>query len=269
MTPQKNDSSPLAESGFWDHVDALRDVLIKAAGIILLFMAAFFYVMPRLFDNIILAPCHADFWLYKTLGIDDFNVNIINIRLASQFFIHVSASFWLALVFSCPVLFYLAWTFVRPALYPNEKRNVRWVFVFGNLMFFLGIALGYAVIFPIMLRFLADYQISPDVPNDISLDSYMDNFLMMIFIMGVVFEMPLIAWLLGKLGIITRSLFSAYRRQAIVFLLIAAALITPTSDPFTLMVVFIPLYMLWEFGALLVPKAPKTASDCQESAYSR
>lgn len=262
MTPQKNDGTQLAESGFWDHVDELRSVLIKAAAAVLALMLIFFYAMPELFDSIIMAPCRPNFWLYGLLGDTDFNVNIVNIRLASQFFIHVSTAFWLGLVFSCPVLFYLAWSFVRPALYPHEKRSVRWVFVFGNIMFFLGIALGYAVIFPVMLHFLADYHISASVPNDISLDSYMDNFIMMIFIMGVVFEMPLLAWLLGKLGLITRNFFNAYRRQAIVILLITAAFITPTSDPFTLMVVFIPLYMLWEFGALLVPKIrPSIAED--------
>ncbi len=264
MTPRKNDgepAAPLSESGFWDHVDALRGTLVKGAATVLVLMLVFFYAMPRLFDSVILAPCHPDFWLYRLLGIADFHVNLVNIRLASQFFIHVSTSFWLGLVFSCPVLFYLAWSFVRPALYPNEKRSVRWVFVFGNLMFFLGIALGYAVIFPIMLHFLADYHISTDIPNDISLDSYMDNFIMMIFVMGIVFEMPLLAWMLGKLGLINRNLFRAYRRQAIVALLIIAAFITPTSDPFTLMVVFIPLYMLWEFGALLVPRRPKPAAD--------
>ena len=263
MTTPKNDGEPaeLAQAGFWEHVDALRGVLIKGAATVMALMAVFFYVMPQLFDTVILAPCRPDFWLYKLLGIDDFRVNLVNIRLASQFFIHVSTSFWLGLVFSCPALFYLAWTFVKPALYPGEKRSVRWVFVFGNIMFFLGIVLGYAVIFPIMLHFLADYHISADIPNDISLDSYMDNFIMMIFVMGVVFEMPLLAWMLGKLGLITRDIFSAYRRQAIVALLIIAAFITPTSDPFTLMVVFIPLYMLWEFGALLVPKRRETDSD--------
>ncbi len=265
MTPLKNSPLKSQEANFWDHVDELRSVLLKGAATVLLLMLIFFYAMPELFDRLILAPCRSDFWLYKAIGADEFNVNIINIRLASQFFIHISTSFWLALVFSCPVLFYLIWTFVRPALYPGEKKSVRWVFVFGNFMFFLGIALGYAIIFPIMLRFLADYHISANIPNDISLDSYMDNFIMMIFVMGVVFEMPIVAWLLGKLGLVTPQFFKNYRRQAIVILLIAAALITPTGDPFTLMVVFIPLYMLWEFGALLTPKA--TIST--DSDYSR
>lgn len=255
MTPPRNEAqgNPGVVSGFWDHVDELRGVLVKGVVTLMVLMVLFFYAMPTLFDEVILAPCRPDFWLYRLLEAGDFAVNIVNIRLASQFFIHVSASFWLALVFSCPVLFYLAWTFVSPALYPHERRSVRWVFVLGNVMFLLGIALGYGVIFPVMLRFLADYHVSASIPNDISLDSYMDNFLMMIFIMGVVFEMPLLAWLLGRLGIISRNIFGNYRRQAIVVLLVVSAFITPTSDPVTLGVVFLPLYMLWEFSALLVP----------------
>lgn len=113
--------------------------------------------------------------------------------------------------------------------------------------------MGYFIVFPVTLRFLAEYQVSASVPNQISLDSYMDNFLMMIFVMGLVFELPLLAWLLGKLGLVTRDMFRSYRRHAIVVLLVLAALITPTGDPFTLMVVFLPLYLLWEIGAMVVP----------------
>ncbi|MFG6381156.1 MAG: twin-arginine translocase subunit TatC, partial [Muribaculum sp.] len=170
---------------------------------------------------------------------------------------HVSSSFWLALVFSCPVIMYLLWTFVSPALYNHERRGVRTAFLLGNVMFFAGLAAGYFLVFPITLRFLADYQVSAAVPNHISLDSYMDNFLMMIFVMGLVFELPLLCWLLGRLGIVHRGLFNRYRRHAIVVLLVVAAFITPTGDPFTLAVVFLPVYLLWEFGALLVPAAPK------------
>ena len=120
-------------------------------------------------------------------------------------------------------------------------------------MFFLGVATGYFLVFPLTLRFLADYQLSALIPNQISLDSYMDNFMMLILVMGIVFELPLVAWLLGKAGIVSRGLFNRYRRHAVVALLVAAAVITPTGDPFTLMVVFLPLYLLWELSALTLP----------------
>ena len=129
----------------------------------------------------------------------------------------------------------------------------------GLVMFLLGVMVGYFIVFPITLRFLADYHVSQMVPNQISLDSYMDTFLMMIFIMGLVFELPLLAWVLGKFGILHRDFFKKYRRHAVVVLLVLAAVITPTGDPFTLAIVFMPIYILYELSALLVK--PQQDSD--------
>ena len=257
----------LQEMSFWDHLDVLRGVLIKIAIVVVAMAIVFFALMPTIFDEVILAPCHGDFVLYRlfekiTAGIpglpqfstDGFHVELINIQLASQFFIHMSTSFWLALVISFPIVIYLLWTFVAPALYDNEKRCIKRAFGFGNLMFFLGVAVGYFVVFPITLRFLADYHVSAMVPNQISLDSYMDTFLMLIFIMGIIFELPLLAWLLGNIGVLHRGFFKKYRRHAVVALLVLAAFITPTGDPFTLTIVFLPIYFLYEISAWLVKK---------------
>ena len=262
---EEENKEHLQEMSFWDHLDVLRGVLIKIAVVLVAMAIVFFVLMPSIFDNIILAPCKGNFVLYRifekvTAGVpglpqfqaEGFHVELINIKLASQFFIHMSTSFWLALVFSFPIVIYLLWSFVSPALYEHEKRGIKRAFAFGNLMFFLGVAVGYFVVFPITLRFLADYHVSAMVPNQISLDSYMDTFLMLIFIMGIVFELPLLAWLLGKIGVLKRSFFKKYRRHAIVVLLILAALITPTGDPFTLTVVFLPIYFLYEMSAWLV-----------------
>jgi len=257
----------LEEMSFWDHIDALRAVLIRIVVVLVLVTLALFFVMPAIFDQVILAPCHGDFVLYRlfermTAAVpwlpqfttDGFEVELINIKLASQFFIHMSSSFWLAMVLTFPVILYLLWTFVAPALYPGEKRGVKTAFLLGCVMFFIGVAVGYFVVFPVTLRFLADYHVSMLVPNQISLDSYMDTFLMLIFIMGVIFELPLVAWLLGNLGVLRRGSFGTYRRHAIVLLLVLAAIITPTGDPFTLMVVFLPIYLLYEVSAYLVPR---------------
>ena len=132
-------------------------------------------------------------------------------------------------------------------------------------MFDIGLAVGYFVVFPVTLRFLADYQVSAMIPNQISLDSYMDTFLMLLFVMGLVFEMPLVAWVLSKIGLLTRGFFRRYRRHAVVVLLILAAVITPTGDPFTLMIVFIPLYLLYELSALIVKPAPPVDDEGETS----
>ncbi|MCM1452684.1 MAG: twin-arginine translocase subunit TatC [Clostridium sp.] len=256
------------EMSFWEHLGALRDVLLRISAVVLGVGIAAFCFMPWIFDHIILAPCDGDFILYRALGcirgdgawIPDmsaerpFHVEIINIELASQFFIHMSASVWLAFIISFPFVLYQLWGFVSPALYAHEKRNARGAFLFGNLMFYLGMAVGYFIVFPLALRFLADYQLSDRIANTVSLTSYMDAFFMLVLMMGLMFELPLLAWLLGKMGLLKRPFFKRYRKYAAVGILVISGIITPTSDLFTLFVVFIPIYALWEASALLVPK---------------
>lgn len=247
---------------FGEHLDVLRRVLFRIALVLTVLGVAAFVFMPSIFDSVILAPTRADFPLYRIFdhfvppepGAPPFSVEMINIQLASQLFIHLSVAFQLALVIGFPVVIYQLWKFVRPGLYENERRPAVKAFAFGNVMFFLGVAVGYFVVFPVTLRFLATYQLSPDIPNVISLDSYMDNFTMITLVMGAVFELPLLCWALGKMGFLKKEFFGRWRRHAIVVLLVAAALITPTGDPITLMIVFLPLYALWEFSSKLVPR---------------
>ncbi|MCM1224424.1 MAG: twin-arginine translocase subunit TatC [Lachnospiraceae bacterium] len=252
--------------GFWEHADELRSVIIRIVATIAVCTVALFAFMTDIFDKIILAPCQSDFPLYRIfqsatafsdvlpqLSNDDFSVELININLASQFFIHISTSFWLALLLSTPFIIYYLWTFISPGLYPNERRSTKLAFILGNFMFYLGVFVGYFIVFPVTLHFLAEYQVSSYIPNQISLDSYMDNFLGIVFVIGLTFELPLLCWLLGKIGLLDKQFFSKFRRHAVVALLVAAAFITPTGDPFTLAVVFAPLYILWEISALIVP----------------
>ena len=244
---------------FWDHLDDLRGVLVRIAVVVAVCAVAAFAAMPWVFDNVILAPCSPDFWLYGVLdraGATDaalpMHIELVSIELASQFFTHMSAACWTAVVVAFPAIIYLLWSFVSPALYEHEKRGMRRAFVLGNVMFYLGAAVGYAFVFPIALRFLATYSLSSHITPVVSLDSYMDNFFTIVLLMGAVFELPLLAWLLGSIGLLHRSFFRRYRRHAIVARLVVAALITPTGDPFTLFAVFLPIYALWEFSAHLV-----------------
>lgn len=259
----------MSDSGFWDHAEALRKVILRGVGIVVGLMCVYFAVMPELFDKVILAPCRADFPLYSLLRHiggplegDGKDIELINIQLASQFFIHMSTSLWIAVITAFPMLLYLIWSFVAPGLYEHEKRGIGPVIAGANVMFYLGVATGYFLVFPLTLRFLAGYQLSASIPNQISLDSYIDNFMMLVLVMGIVFQLPVVAWLLGRAGVLGREFFHTFRRHAIVALLIAAAVITPTGDPFTLTVVFLPLYILWEASSLTVPlKAPRQPSD--------
>ncbi len=242
-----------------EHFDALRRVLFRIALVLVGLGVVAFLFMPEIFDGVILWPTRGDFPLYRLFDVfsgtdsGEFRVEMVNIELASQLFTHLSAAFQLALIVGFPVVIYLLWGFVKPALYEKERKPAVKAFMFGNLMFYIGVALGYFLVFPLTLRFLATYQLSEQIPNIISLNSYMDNFTMIILVMGAVFELPLLCWALGKGGLLKRGFFGKWRRHAIVVLLVLAALITPTGDPITLMVVFLPLYGLWEFSSTLVP----------------
>ncbi|WP_289712666.1 twin-arginine translocase subunit TatC [uncultured Muribaculum sp.] len=252
---------------FWDHLESLRWMFARSAIAVAVCFIGVFAFVPWLFDHVVMAPVNADFPLYRFLNSlgtagaflsgqalsgQGFHVDIINIKLASQFFTHMSLALWFALLASFPYIIYEIWKFVCPALYDNERTSVRFTFVFGSVMFYTGCAVGYMLVFPLTLRFLYTYELSPAVVNQLSLESYMDNFLMLIFMMGIVFELPLVALFLSRIGILTKEFFHTYRRHAIVAILVAAAVITPSSDPFTLMAVFIPIYILWEFSALLI-----------------
>ena len=245
---------------FWDHLDDLRRVLFRVFIVVAVLGVGAFTAMPWIFQNVIMAPCNPGFPTYRifdsiagTTTADGFNVDVVSLELASQFFVHMSASCWVAFVVGFPVIIYLLWGFIAPGLYEHERRGVTKAFIFGNIMFYLGMAVGYYLVFPLAVRFLADYRLSEAIRPVVSLDSYMDNFFTILLMMGAVFELPLLAWILGKMGMLTRGFFSRYRRHAIVVLLIIAALITPTGDPFTLFLVFIPIYALWEASARLVP----------------
>lgn len=259
---------------FWDHFNVLRGVLFRIAIVVIAVMVGMFVAMPWIFDNVILAPCDSSFPTYRLFDavtglVDggggvadtDFHVEMINFELTAQLQIHLSASFWLSLIVCFPIVIYMLWTFIRPGLYPKERRGARAAFLFGNVMFYLGLLCSYYMVFPLCLRFLADYRITDSIPNMVSLSSYMDNFYMLNLMMGIAFELPLLAWLLGKMGLLTRRFFSRYRRHAVVVILILAAVITPTGDPFTLLMVFLPLYFLWELSAYIVPKAQPETKD--------
>ena len=269
MTPEvRSGRHSNGEMSFWDHLDALRAVVWKSVAVWLVLAIVAFAAMPVLFQKVILAPCRGDFPMYVLLeklsalwpgfldadGLADFHVELINIELASQFFIQMSTSGWAAFVVALPAILYFLWGFVSPALYKNERRDSKIAFAGGYMMFCLGMTVGYFLVFPLTVRFLSGYQLSPDIPNVISINSYIDMFMGLMLVMGLLFELPLLAWILGRLGLITKRFFVEYRRHAIVALLVLAAIITPTGDPFTLFAVFLPVYAVWELASCVVPK---------------
>ncbi|MBO5053053.1 MAG: twin-arginine translocase subunit TatC [Muribaculaceae bacterium] len=264
------------EMTFWGHLNELRSVMVKIVLLLIILMVGMFCVMRPIFEHVILAPCSNDFIIYRMfdfmhgdgdilpdLASDNFNVTLINIKLGTQLMTHMSASFWLAIIIAFPIVIYMLWSFVSPGLFPNERRGARRAFIYGNMLFYFGVAVGYFLVFPLALRFLSEYQLSERIANTITLDSYMDTFYLVTMSMGILFELPLLMWFLGKIGIVDREFFKRYRKYAIVSILIISGIITPTSDLFTLFIVFSPLYSLWELSAFLVPRLKRQTSEQQ------
>ncbi len=266
------------ELTFWDHLDELRRVLFRVLGVWLVLAVVYFLAMPYLFDKVIMAPCENDFifydllrWIGQKLDLHDdfftqeFHVKLVNINLAAPFFIHISTSFWMSVVTAAPFMFYEVWRFISPALYPNEVKGVRKALTIGTVMFFIGVLLGYFMVYPLTLRFLSTYQLSSIIENQISLNSYIDNFMMLVLCMGLAFELPLVTWLLSLLGLVNKSFLRKYRRHAAVLIVVAAAIITPTGDPFTLTVVAVPLYLLYELSILVIKDKKSEEDETEES----
>ncbi len=265
------------EMSFWDHLEEFRWTLIRIIIAVLVFSVVGFIVIPHIFDKVILAPKSSDFITYRffekasellpflpDFSADKFSVEILNINMITQFMTYISTSLAFGVLCTIPYILFEVWKFISPALYVNETKGVKTAFLFGGFMFVIGCLVGYFIVFPLIFRFLITFQLSDSIDNMISLDSYMSNFYTLILVMGLVFELPLVFWLLSKLGLIYRSFFRKYRRHAIVGSLLAAAIITPSGDPFSLIVVTIPIYILWEISAFVVKKDPPEDEEEEE-----
>lgn len=249
------------EMTFWEHLDELRKVIFRSFAVLIVLMVVFFLCKEIVFDGVVLAPLTDDFFVYRWLddllalmglpALKPFAVTLVNIDLAAQFFTHVRMAFWLAVIIALPFLLYQIWLFVRPALYDREKKAAEAAFSMASLLFYVGLAVGYVIVFPLTLRFLGTYQVSGSVANQISLGSYIGMFLKMNLIMGVVFELPALAYMLSRIGIVNRQMLRRFRKYAVVIALAVSAIITPSGDAFTMIVVALPIYMLYEVSIRL------------------
>ena len=256
------------ELSFWEHLDVLRRTLFRIAVVVVALMIVVFLNKSLVFDTLVFAPRTSDFILYKwlcalgqQLHLPDmcgqhFSLNIININMAGQFFTHLNMSFWIGFVFAFPYVLWEIWRFVAPALYEKEQRAVKRAFFFSSFLFFVGVVIGYLFLFPIVIRFFGDYQLSALIPNTIDLSSYTSMFIVLILTMGLVFELPMLIYILSHIGIVSRRFLRKYRRHAIVLMFVLSAIITPT-DLLSLFIVAIPLCLLYELSIFICKKEEK------------
>lgn len=256
MATEKNTQS------FWEHLDVLRTAIIKIVAVAVVFGIAAFFFKEQLFD-VVLAPKDDRFITYRLLNritawaggsMDAFSIRLINTGLAQQFIIHMKTALCAGVLCTSPYILYQLFRFVSPALYDNERRYATRMVGGGYAMFSLGVLISYFLIFPLTFRFLGTYQVSGDVDNLISLDSYISTLVMMCLAMGIVFEIPILSWLFAKLGFLSAEFMRKYRKHAIVIILAVSAIITPTSDVFTLSLVALPMWILYEVSILIVKR---------------
>ena len=257
-----------APQTFWEHLDALRSSIIKIGIAVVVCSIAAFCFKRELFD-FLLAPCSDNFVTYRLLEevttfvtsgsaapLAPLEVQLFNTGLAQQFMLHLKAAFAVGLLVASPYVIYLLFHFISPALYSHERRMGIRLVVSGYVMFVLGVLLTYYLIFPLTFRFLGTYQVSSMVANTVTLSSYLETLLMLSLSMGIVFEIPVICSILGRFGLLRAQLMRKYRRHVIVGLLILAAIITPTADAFTLLLVAFPMWLLFEVSIWVVRERP-------------
>lgn len=263
-------SNGTKEMSFLQHLEALRWHLVRSAAVVTVVGTVLFFNNDIVFGKVIFGPMHSDFLTYRVLckfsywiGLGDalcmqnISFELINIDLSGQFTTHVWISMIGGVVVSSPYVFWELWRFVKPALVENERTYAGGVLYFASFLFIMGILFSYFVIVPMTVNFLGNYQVSPVVKNTISMDSYISTVTVLTLVIGLVFEMPIIIYFLTKIGLIGSTFMRLYRKHAVVVILVVAAIITPSSDIPTLVIVAMPLYVLYEASIFVAKYAEK------------
>lgn len=246
---------------FGGHLEVFRQMLFRILGVAGV-IAVVVFCLKDITWSILMAPSEWNFYTYRFLerviqavGIDfrfdEFHVDMIATDLSSQFMTHITTACYLGLLGASPYILYELFRFISPALYENERRFSVQVAGIIYVLFLLGVLMSYFVLFPISFRFLGTYSVSAKVVSNITLDSYISTFVSLTLVMGVVFQLPVIAFFLGKMGVITSSMLAKYRSHSFIVIMLVAAIITP-PDLMTLILVTIPLYLLYEVSIRVV-----------------
>ena len=251
---------------FGGHLEVLRRMLFRIIAVVMVLAIAVFCFKDKTFE-LLLAPSQWDFVTYRyieaflhKLGsnftFNQFHINLIATELSSQFMTHISTALYLGLLGASPYILVELFRFITPALYENEKKYSVQVAATMYLLFIVGVLMSYFVLFPISFRFLGTYSVSGMVESNITLKSYISTFTTLTLVMGLVFQLPVIAFFLGKLEVITSEMLANYRKYAFLVIMLVAAIITP-PDLMTLILVTIPLYFLYEVSILVLKRMEK------------
>ncbi|MDO5316335.1 MAG: twin-arginine translocase subunit TatC [bacterium] len=251
---------------FGGHLEVLRRMLFRIIAVVMVLAIAIFCFKDKTFE-LLLAPSQWDFVTYQYIekflhyfgsnfAFNQFHINLIATELSSQFMTHITTALYLGLLGASPYILVELFRFITPALYENEKKYSVRVAVTMYLLFIVGVLMSYFIIFPISFRFLGTYSVSGMVESNITLKSYISTFTTLTLVMGLVFQLPVIAFFLGKLEMASSELLKRYRKYALIVIMLVAAIITP-PDLMTLVLVTIPLYLLYEVSILVLKRMEK------------
>ena len=270
-----------AEMSFFDHLDVLRKHLIRASLAILLFTVLAFSFYDFIFDKIVMGPKSPQFWTYRMmcalserfdLG-PDFCItkipfNIINTEMAGQFTLQMNSSLMIGIVLGFPYLLFEIWRFVKPALHEKERKSASGFTFYATMLFIVGILFGYYIIAPLSISFLAGYTVSSVIDNQITIDSYLSTVATLTIGSGIIFELPIIIYILSKLGVMTPKFMRSSRRYATVIILIIAAIVTPTPDLLTMLTVSFPLFLLYEVSIYISARVENRRRKAELDFYN-
>lgn len=253
---------------FLEHLEELRWHIIRSVVAIFVLMIAAFSFKNLIFDSIILAPKEPTFFTNRllcqlgqltnidALCINTNTVNLISIKMAGQITTHITVALVAGLILAFPYILWEFWRFFKPALHSNEQQHARGAVLISSMLFFLGVLFGYFALVPLSIHFLTNYEVSPDVVNQINIRSYIGTMTSICLASGIIFELPIITYFLTKVGIVTPSFLKKYRRHAIFVIVILAAIITP-PDVFSQILVCLPLLILYEIGIVISKRVMK------------
>lgn len=268
-TKKSKKKAPKAEMSFLDHLETLRWHIIKSAIAIFVFATLAFIFSDFIFDSIIFAPKKPEFWTNRMIGqvadylgvpslrINTKEINLISIEMAGQFMVSIWTAIIGGFIAASPYVIYQFWSFIKPALYENERRHASGAVAIMSGLFLLGILFGYYLIVPFSIDFLGSYSISSSVVNQINILSYISTVTSIVIAGGIAFELPVVAYFLSKIGVLTPKFLRTYRKHSYVVLLIVAAIITP-PDVLSQMLVAIPLVILYEASIFISAHVEKT-----------
>lgn len=257
------------EMSFFDHLEVLRWHLIRSAVAIIVFAGLAFYFFDTIWNSIIMGPKHADFFTYrmmcklgelmnsKDMCITEIPGKIINTEMAGQFTLQINSSLLIGILLGFPYLLFEIWKFVKPALLDKERKAASGFVFYASLLFFLGVLFGYYVVAPLSIHFLTNYQVSADIQNTFTIDSYLSSVATLTIVSGAVFQLPILVFILANIGILTPTFMREKRRYSIIIILIVAMLVTPTPDLLTMLVVSMPLFALYEVSIVVAGRVEK------------